>query len=90
MARGLGSSFSSAFTVERNLQPSKSRKLQKKYIYHFKFLFRFNVRRHQMLYCPHKDKIDPKELGLGKLQEDPEEGVLPAVPKGPDPIGLHQ
>jgi len=54
------------------------------------FTTKFNVRRHQMLYCPHKDKIDPKELGLGKLQEDPEDGVLPAVPKGPDPIGLHQ
>ena len=28
-------------------------------------IFRFNVRRHQMLYCPHKQEIDPRLLGLG-------------------------
>ena len=40
------------------------------------FCFRFNVRRHQMLYCPQKDEIDPRELGLGKLQDEPEDDAL--------------
>ena len=29
-----------------------------------------------MLYCPQKDEIDPRELGLGKLQDDLEEEAV--------------
>ena len=43
-----------------------------------------------MLYCPHKDEIDPRELGLGKLQDDLDDDVLPEVPQGQDPPGLHR
>ena len=40
-------------------------------------LFRFNVRRHQMLYCVRKDEINPKDLGLGKTQdEETENGAV--------------
>ena len=35
-------------------------------------LSRFNVRRHQMLYCVRKDQIDPRDLGLGKMEENKE------------------
>ena len=31
-------------------------------------MFRFNVRRHQMLYCPKREEINPRDLGLGKTQ----------------------
>jgi len=57
------------------------------------FTTKFNVRRHQMLYCPHKDKIDPRELGLGKLQDDLDDDPVPVlaeVPRDQDPLGLHQ
>ena len=46
-----------------------------------------------MLYCPHKDKIDPRELGLGKLQDDLDDDPVPVLHEGPhgqDPLGLHQ
>ena len=46
-----------------------------------------------MLYCPHKDKIDPRELGLGKLQDDLDDDPVPVlaeVPRDQDPLGLHQ
>ena len=36
-------------------------------------MFRFNVRRHQMLYCVRKDEINPRDLGLGKVEENREE-----------------
>lgn len=46
-------------------------------------LFRFNVRRHQMLYCVRKDEINPKDLGLGKTQdEETENGAVAS--KGTD------
>ena len=46
-----------------------------------------------MLYCPHKDKIDPRELGLGKLQDDLDDDPVPVLAEAPrdqDPLGLHQ
>ena len=39
------------------------------------------MRRHQMLYCVRKDEINPKDLGLGKAQdEETEDGT--AASKG--------
>jgi len=35
------------------------------------FTTKFNVRRHQMLYCPRKSEIDPHLLGLKPGQADP-------------------
>lgn len=52
------------------------------------FTTKFNVRRHQMLYCPQKDKIDPRELGLGKMQDNLDDDVLPEVKGNRDPLGL--
>ena len=38
-------------------------------------VLRFNVRRHQMLYCVRKDQINPRDLGLGKMEETREKEV---------------
>lgn len=40
----------------------------------YPLVFRFNVRRHQMLYCPRKGEIDTRLLGLG-----PKQGVREAM-----------
>jgi len=36
------------------------------------FTTKFNVRRHQMLYCPRREEINPRDLGLGKTQGEAE------------------
>jgi len=36
------------------------------------FTTKFNVRRHQMLYCPKREEINPRDLGLGKTQGEVE------------------
>eukprot|EP00092_Neocalanus_flemingeri_P082581 GFUD01103452.1.p1 GENE.GFUD01103452.1~~GFUD01103452.1.p1 ORF type:complete len:103 (-),score=27.26 GFUD01103452.1:86-394(-) len=51
------------------------------------FTTKFNVRRHQMLYCIRKDEIDPRQLGLGKMHADPEQNPLPAKTGESDPLG---
>ena len=38
-------------------------------------IHRFNVRRHQMLYCVNKHQIDPKDLGLGRTLAEENENV---------------
>lgn len=38
------------------------------------FTTKFNARRHQMLYCPRKDEINPKELGLGLAEMEDIQG----------------
>ena len=48
-------------------------------------LFRFNVRRHQMLYCVRKDEINPKDLGLGKTQDEETENGAVAFKGTDDP-----
>ena len=46
-----------------------------------------------MLYCPKKDEIDPRDLGLGKMRDDAEEDALPVEPALidiADPLGVQQ
>ena len=65
-------SFPLYYEINYKVKKADSKATVKYFLCHFcgkEFTTKFNVRRHQMLYCVRKELINPRDLGLGKMEE---------------------